>query len=154
MWESDLKSWYTGKVQKTRCCLEENQGTKQLSSNIWKAVKVQTNSSQSTVPEPDAALALSRNLLEMHILTESEILGAKPRNLDFEKALQMILMLPKLGEPLILNDIVSRTMANGIKLWGNWIWIQYKKKLVLFQAVQRGAEVNEFPIIEVIQNKC
>lgn len=55
----------------------------------------------------------------MHILTESEILGAKPRNLDFEKALQMILMLPKLGEPLILNDIVSRTMANGIKLWGN-----------------------------------
>lgn len=78
MWESDLQSWFIGKVQKTWCCLEEIQGTKQLSSNIWKIVKVQTNSSQSTVPEPDAALALSGNLLEMHILIESEILGQSP----------------------------------------------------------------------------
>lgn len=51
----------------------------------------------------------------MHHLTESEILAAKLTNLDFEKALQMILMVAKL-ETTNSDYIASRTIANGINL--------------------------------------
>lgn len=115
-----------------------------------KIVKVQTKFSKCSF-WPDAASTSSGNLLRIHISTESEILEAKPRNLGFKKALQVILMFAKLWESLILDYIVCRIMANWLKLWGNGTWVQYKKNLVLVQAGKRRVEVNEFYVIGIIQ---
>lgn len=90
----------------------------QLSSNIFKKLshKVQTNSSQSAVLEPDVP-ASPGHLLELTFLRTQKVSWQNSEIWAFYKALQVTTMLAK--RTIELKYIVRKLWANRMKQWGD-----------------------------------